>query len=252
MKSQQTAIDVLGVYVKPMPLDSLILEATDALEFNIGQIAFACANPHSVVVAQEDHAFLDALNSSEQLVPDGVGLIWLARLFGANLAPRVTGYDYYRSVMRLLDKRKGRVFFLGSTDYVLGRIADNVTKDYPGIEFVAGHSPPFGRWPEQTEMDIIEKINQFRPDVLWVGMTAPKQERWVAKNRSRINVPVIGSVGAVFDFYAGTHKRAPEWVCAMGFEWLFRLVREPRRMWRRSIVSAPRFVFLALKSSFGR
>ena len=94
---------------------------------------------------------------------------------------------------------------------------------------------------------MLETINKARPDVLWVGMTAPKQEKWVEANRQKLNVPVIGSIGAVFDFYAGTYSRAPQWICDAGLEWAYRFMREPRRMWQRNFVSAPKFVWLVLK-----
>lgn len=93
---------------------------------------------------------------------------------------------------------------------------------------------------------MVAKIQEARPDVLWVGMTAPKQEKWVEENRRQLDVAVIGSIGAVFDFYAGTHPRAPQWICKMGIEWMYRVIREPRRMWRRNFISSPKFVALVI------
>jgi N-acetylglucosaminyldiphosphoundecaprenol N-acetyl-beta-D-mannosaminyltransferase len=104
-------------------------------------------------------------------------------------------------------------------------------------------SPPFRPWSKRENDDMVAKISQFQPDILWVGMTAPKQEKWVAANALRLTVPVIGSIGAVFDYYAGVTPRAPPWICDLGLEWLYRLPREPRRLWRRTIVSAPLFLW---------
>ncbi len=107
-------------------------------------------------------------------------------------------------------------------------------------------SPPFGSWSDEQNRRMVQLINDAKPDVLWVGMTAPKQEKWVEENRHNLTAPVIGSIGAVFDFYAGTYARAPQWVCHIGLEWAYRFLLEPRRMWQRNCVSAPKFLWLVL------
>jgi N-acetylglucosaminyldiphosphoundecaprenol N-acetyl-beta-D-mannosaminyltransferase len=164
-----------------------------------------------------------------------------------NNLQRIAGADYFYSIMKALDSEGGRrVFFMGSTENVLELIKQKVAREYPGIEGVGVFSPPFGDWSDEDNKHIIQVINDFKPDALWVGMTAPKQEKWVSSNRGELNVPIIGSIGAVFDFYAGTHPRAPEWMHKNGLEWLYRLVREPRRMWRRNFVSTPKFIWLML------
>ena len=118
--------------------------------------------------------------------------------------------------------------------------------EFPEIEVCGTLSPPYRSWTSEENKAMIAKVNAARPDVLWVGMTAPKQEKWVAANRNQLDVPVVGSVGAVFDFFAGTNPRAPQWMCKLGLEWVYRLIREPRRMWRRTVISAPKFVVLVL------
>ena len=125
-------------------------------------------------------------------------------------------------------------------------IAERFAHEYPELELAGILSPPFSQWSATENNAMVAQINAARPDVLWVGMTAPKQEKWVQENRERLKVPVIGSIGAVFDFYAGTYPRAPQWMCGLGIEWLFRLVKEPRRMWRRNFISTPKFVALVL------
>jgi N-acetylglucosaminyldiphosphoundecaprenol N-acetyl-beta-D-mannosaminyltransferase len=211
------------------------------------QIVFACANPHSLVKAQTDHFFLEALNSADQVVADGVGISLVAKLIGREITPRITGSDYFFSVMRALDEKgDGKVFFLGSTEHVLERVKAEVRLAFPSID-IDTYSPPFGEWDDESNQTIIQAINTSKPDLLWVGMTAPRQEKWVHKNRDNLDVPVIGSIGAVFDFVAGTHVRAPKWMHSLGFEWLYRFMREPRRMWRRNFVSSPRFVWLVLQ-----
>ena len=126
-----------------------------------------------------------------------------------------------------------------------------MAREFPLIEVCGTFSPLFASEFSEAESSMMcDKVNAARPDVLWVGMTAPKQEKWIYQNRQCLNVPLIGAIGAVFDFYAGTKKRAPEWVCKLGLEWLPRLLREPRRLFRRNFVSTPSFLLLVLKEKF--
>ncbi len=242
----QTDTTLLGVRIGTASLTTLTEHAMQAVMRKKDQIAFACANPHSLAEAVHDHEFRDALNQSEQVVADGIGVVLTGRLVGVPVEPRITGADYFHSVMSALNAAGGkRVFFMGSTQRVLDRIRNRAARDFPNIE-VGCHSPPFGEWSADQKQAVIDAINDFKPDVLWVGMTAPKQEKWVHNNRARLNVAVVGSIGAVFDFYAETHPRAPRWMHDNGLEWLYRLLREPRRMWRRNFVSAPKFLWLVL------
>jgi N-acetylglucosaminyldiphosphoundecaprenol N-acetyl-beta-D-mannosaminyltransferase len=140
----------------------------------------------------------------------------------------------------------GRVFFLGSSDTVLSEISARFRQLYPALTLCGTLSPPFRAMTAEENRQIVDLVNRVRPDVLWVGMTAPKQEKWVHSHAAALEVPVIGSIGAAFDFFAGTNPRAPEWVCRLGLEWMFRLAREPRRMWRRTVISAPRFFRLVV------
>ncbi|MEP6936238.1 MAG: WecB/TagA/CpsF family glycosyltransferase, partial [Nitrospirota bacterium] len=156
--------------------------------------------------------------------------------------------DYFNAVLKALQQRGGgRVFFFGSSERVLELIAKRFINDFPVLTLCGALSPPFGSWNDEENRRMVQAIIEARPDVLWVGMTAPKQEKWVEENRHNLNVPVMGSVGAVFDFYAGTYARAPQWICRIGLEWLYRFILEPRRMWERNVVSAPKFVWLVLR-----
>ena len=176
------------------------------------------------------------------MVADGVGCMWGAALAGLSVGPRITGSDFFVSVMTMLNRTGGKVFFFGSRDDVLMKLVARVNQNFPRIA-VAVLSPPFGPWSEGDNEDMIFRIRRFQPDVLWVGMTAPKQEKWVAANAPGLAVPVIGSIGAAFDYYAGVTRRAPQWICGLGLEWLYRLPREPKRLWRRTVVSAPVFLW---------
>lgn len=239
---------VLGIPFRAKSIEVLIQEAVSAIERKRPPVVFACANPHSIVTAQDDACFREALLRADHLVVDGSGLAIMAHLSKIRVGPRITGTDYYLSVMRALEGRGGgRVFFFGSSTKVLELIVARMHRDFPRVDLCGAISPPFRPWSVEENALMVEQINAAKPDVLWVGMTAPKQETWVQANRHLLTVPLIGSIGAVFDFYAGTHSRAPEWMCRCGIEWIHRLIREPRRMWRRNFVSSPRFIALMVQ-----
>jgi N-acetylglucosaminyldiphosphoundecaprenol N-acetyl-beta-D-mannosaminyltransferase len=238
---------ILGVAIGNRTLEALVDEAMEAIRNGGRPAVFACANPHSLVAANADETFFRALSEADPVVADGSGVALVGKVLRADIGPRITGSDYFLGVMgRLEALGGGRVFFFGSSERVLGLIAGRLGRDFPSLTLCGTLSPPFREFTEQENLDMVAAINAARPDVLWVGMTAPKQEKWVYRNRSALAVPVVGSIGAVFDFYAGTHPRAPAWMCRLGIEWLYRLVREPRRMWRRNFVSTPAFLGLVL------
>jgi len=236
---------LIGVRLDPRSLQELILAAQGAVKARQTSFIFACANPHSLTVARKDARFRSALEMATAVVADGVGCQWGAVLSGTSIGPRITGYDFFRALMSSLDGTGGRVFFFGSSEEVLVEVAKRAKHDYPRIS-IATLSPPFEPWSEEENASMLEKIHGFEPDVLWVGMTAPKQEKWVASNAYRIRVPVIGSIGAVFSYYAGITPRAPQWICNLGLEWLYRLPREPRRLWKRTVISAPLFLWFVV------
>lgn len=239
---------LLEIPIDSKALSEIVQDSIYSIEHKTSQNVFVCANPHSLVVAQRDQEFRVALQQADLVVVDGIGASLMARIAGIRLGPRITGMDYFQGILNALQQRgSGRVFFFGSSQRVLDLITKRVSADFPSLTLCGVLSPPFGDWSELENHRMVKAINDARPDVLWVGMTAPKQEKWVEANRRQLNVAVIGSIGAVFDFYAGTYPRAPKWICDIGLEWLFRFIREPRRMWRRNFVSAPKFVWLVLR-----
>ncbi len=245
---------ILGVDIWPNSLDHLVersLQACDAFKEQRTRrpYVFACANPHSLAVAQRDSDFKRALDTADAVVADGVGLKLVASLSGRTVGPRITGSDYFASMMRALAKRNGRVGFFGSSPGVLAKLQDRCRREFPGVTVASVISPPFGDWSVDLDARYLEEIRAARLDVLWVGLTAPKQEKWVSRNLHGLSVGVVGSVGAVFDYFAGTVKRAPAWVCGVGLEWAYRLAREPTRLWQRNFVSGPQFVGLALSEA---
>lgn len=209
----------------------------------------ACINPHSYVVALDDEEFATALKTSDWLIPDGVGIVLASKIFRGSIRRRLCGPDVFSALNERLNRTRGaRVFFMGGTAETLLRIKERMAREHPNIVVAGTYSPPFKpRYSEQESTQMVTAVNSANADVLWVGLTAPKQEKWIHENRHRLNVKFIGAIGAVFDFYAGTVKDAPPRLRKYGLQWLSRLLREPRRLWKRTFVSAPVFVWYVLK-----
>lgn len=205
----------------------------------------ACANPHSLVVAGTDRDFSRALRGSDLLIPDGAGILLAGKVLNLPIAERVTGSEFFGCLTRRLAEQGGaRYFFLGSSEKVLGLIVKRMTKEYPEITVCGVLSPPFrGRFSPEENAAMLAAVNAARPDVLWVGMTAPKQEKWIHENRDQLQVPFVAAIGAVFDFYAGTKRRSSLLWRRLGLEWLPRFLREPRRLWERNLRSNPVFLY---------
>ena len=236
---------LLGVRIGRSALHEIVARSASAVFGTAERVVVACANPHSLVVARADSLFRDALNSATHVMSDGFGCRIAALVTRRDFGPRITGFDYFEALMETLNQRGGKVFFLGSSTETLARIKLRCEKDYPRLT-VHGYSPPFGPWTEKEDGRIVQLLRDVDPDILWIGLTAPKQEKWAAAHKDSLRTPVIGCIGAVFDYYAGTVKRAPRWVCRSGLEWLYRLAGEPRRLWRRTLVSFPLFMWLVL------
>lgn len=209
----------------------------------------ACVNPHSLVVASRDPCFSNALQNADVLLPDGAGIILAARVLDIPVKERVAGFEFFLGLTEKLALRGGgHYFFLGSSKHVLDLIVARLRREYPNITVCGTYSPPFKEtFSEKDNAQMIEAINQATPDVLWVGMTAPKQEKWIYQNRDKLKVPFIGAIGAVFDFYAGTKKRSSPFWQKLGLEWLPRFLNEPRRLWERNLKSTPVFLWWVLK-----
>jgi len=210
-------------------------------------------NPHSYCIAKKDVQFKQALLSSDILLPDGIGIVWAERfLNGANIK-KIAGYDLFLFLMNKLNNENGSVFFLGASENTLQKIKFKSSQEYPNITFDY-YSPPYKlEFSEKDSKIMCDKVNIFNPDVLFVGMTAPKQEKWVHLYKNKLNANIICSIGAVFDFYAGNVKRSSDIWISLGLEWLPRLIKEPRRLFYRNFVSTPKFILDVLSIRiFGR
>ena len=209
-------------------------------------------NAHSYNVSREDRDFEEALMNSDVLIPDGVSVVKAIRWITGQKLTKIAGADLFFFEMDRMQKCGGSVFFLGSSNDTLHKIAQRASKEYPSVR-IGTYSPPYK--PEFTDADntaITDAINSFAPQVLFVGMTAPKQEKWAYQHKQQLNTGHICCIGAVFDFYAGTVKRAPRWMISLGLEWLYRLVMEPRRLWRRYLIGNTKFVFAVAAEKLGR
>lgn len=204
-----------------------------------GKLLINTINAHSYNTAQQDALFAEALIKGDVLIPDGASIIKACNWLKATSRPkeRIAGWDLFEFEMNELNKRGGKCFFMGSSEKVLALIKQRAQVEFPNIE-VETYSPPYKpTFSVEENNAIISAINKANPDLLWIGMTAPKQEKWAYSHWNELQIHChCGTIGAVFDFYAGTIKRAPLWWQNHSLEWCYRLLKEPRRMWRRYII----------------
>lgn len=224
-----------------------IQEGKDALgKLPEGKLLINTINAHSYNTALKDELFAEALTKGDVLIPDGVSIVKACKWLKAKSQPkeRIAGWDLFVFEMDKLNSKGGKCFFMGSSEKVLGLIKKRATVDYPNIT-VETYSPPYK--PEFSKEDneaIIAAINKANPDLLWIGMTAPKQEKWTYSHWNELDIHChVGTIGAVFDFFAGTVARAPMWWQEHGLEWAYRLLKEPKRMWRRYIIGNALFLW---------
>ena len=233
-----------------------------------GKLLINTINAHSYNTARKDALFAEALTKGDVLIPDGISIVKACKWIKAKSQPkeRIAGWDLFEFEMNSLSPDpspvgrgvecfagekaseisvpKKKVMFMGSSEKVLALIKERAETVYPNLEIVT-YSPPYK--PEFSDEDnraIIEAINAATPDLLWIGMTAPKQEKWTYSHWDELNIHChVGTIGAVFDFFAGTVERAPMWWQRHGLEWLYRLLKEPKRMWRRYIIGNALFLW---------
>lgn len=246
--------NILSYNVYSASLEQCVDAVVSRITNNDPPCWLACINPHSYVAALDESEFSDALHGADWLIPDGSGIVLASYLLGGNIHQRITGSDIFSTLNSKANELGGlSVFFLGSTPVCLEEIRVRMERDYPKIRFAGSYSPPFKQDYTGDELDaMVAAINQARPDILWVGMTAPKQEKWIHQNLHRLDVRFAAAIGAVFDFYTGRVKRAPKIFQKIGLEWFVRSIQEPRRLWRRHYVNAPLFVWHVLKAAVNR
>jgi N-acetylglucosaminyldiphosphoundecaprenol N-acetyl-beta-D-mannosaminyltransferase len=234
--------EVIGIPLAMTTYDG----AMDVMDGMIGrrERGYVCAVAvHAVTVAQRDPEMRDALLRSTLTVPDGMPLVWAVNLLGESLPHRVYGPELMRRYTRRCAEKGHRIWHYGGRDQgSLAQLALNLRQDFPGIRIVGGYSPPFRNLETHEEEEVVQRINADRPDVLWVGTGVPRQEKWMARMRDRLEVPVMCAVGAAFDFHAGRISQAPPWMQDRGLEWTYRIAQEPRRLLPRYLYYNPAFL----------
>jgi N-acetylglucosaminyldiphosphoundecaprenol N-acetyl-beta-D-mannosaminyltransferase len=209
-------------------------------------------NPHCYCEAKKDIIYRQALMCSDILLPDGIGIVWAIYILTGEKIRRIAGADIHLKLLQALNDSRGRVFYMGSSTHTLQKIHQKIKIEFPNI-VVESYSPPYKPiFTTEENSQILSAINKFQPDVLFIGMTAPKQEKWVYQHKDQINAKIIASVGAVFDFYAGTIKRPNKFWRDLGLEWLIRFLHEPKRLYRRNFISTPCFLLDVLRSKLKR
>ena len=228
--------DVAGVHFDFVPMRQVI-EAIEQWRAARRRNYIVLTNPHSVMVCRRDEQMRRATLSAGLTLPDGVGVILAAELLGYGRQHRVTGPAL---MLDLIDRSREfgyRHFFYGGAEGVADELARRMTNQFPGAIVAGTYCPPFRQLTAQEDQEIVDRINATRPDVVWIGLGAPKQEKWMRDHIGRIDAPAMIGVGAAFDFHSGNVKWAPWWVRRCGVEWAYRLACEPRRMWRRNLDS---------------
>jgi N-acetylglucosaminyldiphosphoundecaprenol N-acetyl-beta-D-mannosaminyltransferase len=209
------------------------------------QKGYICvAATHTVVACQDDPELAAAVHGASLVVPDGQPVVWAMNALGHDLSSRVYGPDLMARYCERSALTGARMFLYGGRNQgALVQLALNLRRRYPGVQIVGGYSPPFRPLSDEEREAVVAEINHARPDVVWVGIGVPKQEKWMAEMQERLDAPVLVGVGAAFDFHAGLVPQAPSWMQSAGLEWLYRLLQEPRRLWKRYLTYNPRFVF---------
>lgn len=227
--------------------DIKLLTSRESLEaLPEGKLLINTINAHSYNTAQKDALFAEALLQGDVLIPDGASIVMACRWLKAKVQPkeRIAGWDLFAFEMEKLNRKGGTCFFMGSSEKVLGLIRERAKSVYPNIR-IETYSPPYKpQFSAEENRAIVEAINRCNPDLLWIGMTAPKQEKWAYSHWKELEINChCGTIGAVFDFFAGTMERAPLWWQEHSLEWLYRLMKEPKRMWRRYIIGNTLFLW---------
>jgi N-acetylglucosaminyldiphosphoundecaprenol N-acetyl-beta-D-mannosaminyltransferase len=243
-------VDILGVAVSATTVEDTLRILDEWITRR--EPSYVCVSGmHGVMESQRDGRIRGIHNSASLVTPDGMSLVWLCRLKGHRNVERVYGPDLMLAVCAASLSRGYRHFFFGATHNVLQTLSARLGARFPGLTVVGTLAPPFRPTTPQEDADIVQRINEARPDIVWVGLSTPKQERWMADHVGQLGGSVLIGVGAAFDFHAGVKRQAPRWMQRNGLEWLFRLLSEPRRLGRRYLVNIPLFGWYLILEAVG-
>ncbi len=233
---------ILGVQIDALTMEQAVRHIASWIAR--AEPHYVCCTPaHAIMEAWNDPSLRPIFNSSGLTTPDGMAIVWLLKLRGHRQVERVYGPDLMLAVCERSLETSWRHFFYGGAPGVADLLANKLQARFPGLSVAGTFTPPYRSLTPAEEQVAIEQINSSGADIVWVGLSTPKQERWMAAHVGRVGAPVLIGVGAAFDFLSGTKPQAPRWVQRSGLEWLFRLANEPRRLWRRYL-QYPRFALL--------
>ncbi len=244
--SKDARVMILGVRVSVTSISRAVLGIGHWIKER--QRTYVCVAPVSTLVdCQRNLAYRDVVNAAGMVTPDGMPLVWIAKAKGCKDIERTYGPDLMRAVCEQGQAQSWRHFFYGGTPDVCAKLETVLKKNFPCIKIVGVFSPPFRSQAEQEQADVLKTIQEAKPDILWVALGSPKQDFWMQMHRPLLDVPVMVGVGAAFDFVAGIKPQAPLWMQHSGLEWLFRLLTEPKRLWRRYLIGNTKFIYYLIK-----
>ena len=234
-------VDVLGVGVSAVSMEQAVAEIGRWVDE--GERHYVCVTGvHGVMESQRDPALAAIHNASGLTTPDGMPMVWAGHRAGAGHMTRVYGPDLMLELCALAAERGWSSYFYGGAEGVPELLAERLTARFPGLKVAGCYSPPFRPLTPEEDEQVVARINEAEPELVWVGLSTPKQERWMAAHRDRLQAAALLGVGAAFDMHAGLLPQAPAWMQRRGLEWAYRLAKEPRRLWKRYLGNNPRFV----------
>ncbi|MDB6019008.1 MAG: putative N-acetylmannosaminyltransferase [Pedosphaera sp.] len=240
--AQLKRVNVLGVGLSAINLDSALAAVTNSLAQK--SKGYVCVTGvHGVMEAQTDQPLRSILNRSFLNTPDGMPMVWVGKLRGFREMDRVYGPDLMLLVCEMTQKKGYTHFLYGGGKGVAEELQRRLELKFPGLKIVGTYTPPFRPLNTLEEAELVRIVNEKKPDIIWVGLSTPKQEKFMAQYRDKLDATLMFGVGAAFDFHAGKVRQAPRWMQRSGLEWFFRLCCEPRRLWRRYFRNNPLFVF---------
>ena len=239
--SNTDRVNILGVGVSAVNMELALAAISQWIKARTPH--YVCVTPvHSIMDCYGDESLRAIYNRAGMVTPDGMPVVWLTRLQGHDHVRRVYGPDLMFALCKYSLAFGYRHYFYGGAEGVAQQLADILSARFPGLQVAGAYSPPFRELSADEDAQIVAKINATHPDIVWVGLGAPKQEYWMASHQELLTAPVLIGVGAAFDFHTGRKKQAPRWMQRSGLEWVFRLISEPKRLWQRYLYSNPRFI----------
>lgn len=242
--------NILGVGVSAINMPQALQAIEGWMDARTPQ--YVCVTPAHAVMECHDHPEIKSIyNQSGLTTPDGMSIVWLLKLFGFPHVDRVYGPDLMLEVCRSSQDKGYKHYFYGGAPGVADQLAKKLLKRFPELKIVGLESPPFRELTDAENQEMIKRIQSAAPDIIWVGIGSPRQEKWMSRHLKDLGVPVLIGVGAAFDFLSGNKPQAPRWVQRSGMEWFYRLLSEPRRLWKRYMLNYPRFIVLVCMQLLG-